>query len=81
MQSLLEINMSEFRENLGAYLDAAEAGKTIIIRRRGKPSVTLSATHSLPEPIDVEHAKAFRESLGVSVDENAVVSNRRDERY
>ena len=73
--------MSDFRENLSSYLDAVEAGKTVTVMRRGKPSATLSAAQSLPAPIDSARLKAFREELEIDTDENAVVSNRRDERY
>lgn len=77
----LEVTMSEFRENLSAYLDAAENGATITITRRGRPSAKLAAAEEAPEAINLAGLKAFRASLGVRAQESAVVTTRRDERY
>jgi antitoxin (DNA-binding transcriptional repressor) of toxin-antitoxin stability system len=73
--------MTEFRDNLSAYLDAAESGKTITITRRGRPSATLAAARGVLEAINLVELKAFRESLGVRVKESVIVEARRDERY
>ena len=73
--------MSELRENLSAYLDAAENGQTITITRRGRPSATLAAAGGAPEPLDLDALGTFRAALGVRVAESAVVSAREDERY
>lgn len=73
--------MTEFRDNLSAYLDAAENGKTITITRRGRPSATLAAARGVLEAINLVELKAFRESLGVHVRESVIVEARRDERY
>lgn len=73
--------MSEFRENLSSYLDAAERGQTITITRRGRPSATLAAAGEWGEPLDLAALRAFRESLGVRVDESIVVRAREGERY
>ena len=76
-----EVTMSEFREHLSSYLDAAERGQTITITRRGRPSAMLAAAEAKGEPLDVAALRAFRESLGVRVDESVVVRAREDERY
>ena len=72
--------MTEFRDNLAAYLDLVERGKTVTITRRGKPSAELKPTESA-EPIDVEALEAFRASLGVHVETNIIVEARQGERY
>lgn len=76
-----EVTMTEFRDNLSAYLDAAESGKTITITRRGRPSATLAAAGEIADAIDLGALRAFRESLGVRTDESIIVRARQDERY
>jgi prevent-host-death family protein len=76
-----EVTMTEFRDNLSAYLDAAESGKTITITRRGRPSATLTAAGEIADAIDLGALRAFRESLGVRIDESIIVRARQDERY
>lgn len=73
--------MSEFRDNLSAYLDAAENGATITITRRGRPSAKLAAAGEVPEAIDLAELRAFRALLGVRAAESAIVAARQDERY
>lgn len=76
----LQVSMTEFRDNLAAYLDVVEQGKTVTILRRGKPSAELtSAKHA--EAIDLVELEAFRASVGVQVKESVVVKARQDERY
>ncbi|CAN5903374.1 hypothetical protein BH24DEI2_BH24DEI2_23880 [soil metagenome] len=77
----LEVTMSEFRDNLSAYLDAVEQGKTVRITRRGKPSAILSSVEEAVEAIDLADLQAFRNSLDVRVGSSAIVSLRQDERY
>lgn len=77
----LEVTMSEFRDNLSAYLDAAENGATITITRRGRPSAKLAAAKEVPEAIDLTELRALRTSLGVRAQESAVVAARQEERY
>ena len=72
--------MSELRDNLAAYLDLVEHGKTVTITRHGKPSAELKSAENA-EPIDVERLEAFRTSLGVEVETNLIVEARRGERY
>lgn len=74
------VTMTELRGNLAAYLDAAEAGKTITIIRRGKPSAMMTAAQG-GAALDVAELVTFRESLGVRVEAGAVVRLREDERY
>lgn len=76
----LQISMSEFRDNLAAYLDLVERGKTVTITRHGKPSAELRATEPV-EPIDIGELEAFRTSLGVQTKESVVVRLRQGERY
>jgi prevent-host-death family protein len=76
-----EVTMTEFRDNLSAYLDAAENGKTITITRRGRPSATLAAAREIANAIDLGALRAFRESLGVRTDESVIVRARQDGRY
>lgn len=40
---MLEINVSELRKHLPAYLDRAESGEEILVTRRGRVVVRLSA--------------------------------------
>lgn len=72
--------MSEFRDNLAAYLDLVERGKKVTITRHGKPSAELRTAESA-EAIDIEGLAAFRETLGVQVKTNAIVEARQGERY
>ncbi len=74
------VTMTELRENLAAYLDAAEAGKTITVTRRGRPSVRLEAAGTEPQPLEPSALKAFRASLAVRVPADQVVRMRQDER-
>ena len=76
----LQVNITDFRDNLAAYLDLAERGKTVVITRHGKPSAELRIA-SVAEAIDVEGLAAFRASLGVQSEENVIVKARRGERY
>lgn len=77
----LQVNMSEFRENISAYLDAVEAGKIVTIMRRGKPSAVLEAAKTLPEPINLQKLAKLRASLGVEVDNDIISRMRKEERY
>lgn len=77
----LEVNMSEFRDNLSAYLDAVEKGKTVRITRRGKPSAILTGAGKTAEAIDPDDLKTFRNSLKVEVGSSVIVSLRQDERH
>ena len=76
----LRVNITDFRDNLAAYLDLAERGKTVVITRHGKPSAELRMVPSA-EAIDVEDLAAFRASLGAQSEENVIVKARRGERY
>lgn len=76
-----EVTTSVFRDNLAAYLDAAERGATITITRRGRPSLQLAVAREAPEALDLTDLRAFRTSLGVRVERSAVVADRQDERY
>ena len=76
-----EVTASALRDNLAAYLDAAERGATITITRRGRPSLQLAVTGETPEALDLTDLRAFRASLGVSVEQSVVVAARQDERY
>lgn len=71
------VTMTELRENLASYLDAAEAGETITITRRGKPSVKLVTAAQEQGALDLA---AFRASLGVRVGAGAVSRLRQGER-
>ena len=73
--------MSEFRDNLSAYLDAVEKGKTVTITRRGKPSAVLMAAQETPDAIDLDNLKSFRNALNVKVDGSVIARLRQDERY
>ena len=73
--------MTEFRENLAAYLDAVEGGKTITITRRGRPSAKLEAARGTAQAIDLDELRAFRESLGVRTGDSVIVRARQGERY
>ena len=75
------VTMSELRDNLSAYLDAAERGVVITVTRRGRPSATLSATLDAPEAIDTGALERFRQSLGVQSTRSVVVELRERERY
>ena len=77
----LEVTMSEFRENLSAYLDAVEHGKTVRITRRGKPSAILTSAAETVPAIDLNDLQAFRANLDVKVGSSTIVSLRQDERY
>ena len=76
----LQVSMTEFRDNLVAYLDLVARGKTVTITRRGKPSAELKTVEAAPA-VDVAELEAFRASLGVRVEEGIVVRARREERY
>ena len=76
----LQVSMSELRDNLAAYLDLVEHGKTITITRHGKPSAELR-TAERATPIDLEALEAFRASLGVEVEESIIIKMRQGERY
>ena len=73
--------MSEFRENLSAYLDAVEQGKTVKITRRGKPSAVLSGVEETVEAINLADLRAFRNSLNVEIGRSVIVDLRQEERY
>ena len=73
--------MSELRDNLSAYLDAAERGLTITVTRRGKPSATLAAIAPVPEAIDATALERFRQELKVQSPRSIVVELRTEERY
>ena len=45
-----EVTASALRDNLAAYLDAAEHGATITITRRGRPSLQLVVVGRRPKP-------------------------------
>ena len=77
----LKVTMSEFRDNLSAYLDAVQEGKTVTITRRGRPSAVLTGATEVPEAIDLDDLKAFRASLNVDADSSVVVRSRQVERY
>ncbi len=76
----LQVGMAEFRDNLSAYLDLVEGGKTVTITRHGKPSAELRTAENA-EAIDIEGLEAFRASLGVQSGESVIVKARQDERY
>ena len=76
-----EVTASALRDNLAAYLDAAERGTTITITRRGRPSLQLALVGETPEALDLEELRAFRASLGVRLEQSGVVVARQDERY
>lgn len=76
-----EVTASALRDNLAAYLDAAEHGATITITRRGRPSLQLAVVGETPDALDPKDLRAFRASLGVSVEQSGVVAARQDERY
>lgn len=76
-----EVTMSALREHLSSYLDAVASGRTITITRRGKPSAVLSAVPTIPAALEPNDLEAFRESLGVKLTENTVVSARHEERF
>lgn len=61
----LTVTMSEFRDNLAAYLDAVEQGRIVTITRHGRPSARLETARAAPAPIDAADLRAFRASLGV----------------
>lgn len=73
--------MTEFRENLAAYLDAVEGGETITITRRGRPSAQLGAAREETRAVALDELRAFRESLGVHAEDSVIVRARRGERY
>lgn len=73
--------MSELRDNLSAYLDAAERGVTITVTRRGKPSATLAAVADVPAAIDTGALERFRQSLGIQSTRSIVLELREQERY
>lgn len=74
------VTMTELRENLASYLDAAEAGETITITRRGKPRVKLVTAAQEQGALDLAALAAFRASLGVRVGAGAVSRLRQGER-
>ena len=76
-----EVTASTLRDNLAAYLDAAEHGATITITRRGRPSLQLAVVGETPEALDPTDLRTFRASLGVRVEQSAVIAARQDERY
>ena len=76
-----EVTASALRDNLAAYLDAAEHGATITITRRGRPSLQLAVVEETTEALDLEELRAFRASLGVRVKQSGVVAARQDEQY
>ena len=76
-----EVTASALRDNLAAYLDAAEHGATITITRRGRPSLQLAVVGEMPEALDPKDLRAFRTSLGVRLEQGGVVAARQDERY
>ena len=49
-----EVTASALRDNLAAYLDAAERGATITITRRGRPSLQLAVVGETPEALDLD---------------------------
>ena len=73
--------MSEFRDNLSAYLDAVEKGRTVTITRRGKASAVLTGVKQLPEPIDLDDLKAFSDALGAEGKSSVITRLRQEERY
>ena len=75
------VTASALRDNLAAYLDAAEHGATITITRRGRPSLQLAVVEETPDALDLEDLRAFRTLLGVRVKQSGVVAARQDERY
>jgi len=77
----LKVTMSEFRNNLSAYLDAVEAGKTVTITRRGRAAAILAGIEDLPEPIDIDDLKACRKKHDVGLHDNIIVRMRKEARY
>lgn len=73
--------MSEFRDNLSAYLDAVEEGKTVTIMRRGKATAILAGAEDLPEPIDIDDLKAFSKKHDIGLRDSIIVRMRKEERY
>lgn len=72
-------SVAEAKANLSAILDEVEAGKEIVITRRGKPVARLSRERDASSPIDWSKIDAFRNRLRKS--KSVVTAMRNAERY
>lgn len=71
--------VAEAKANLSAILDEVEAGKEIVITRRGKPVARLSRENDPTKPIDWSKIDAFRNRLRKS--KPVVAALRNAQRY
>jgi prevent-host-death family protein len=56
----MTISVAEAKARLSAILQAAERGEEVLITRRGKPVVRLTAVGKQVKPIDFSRADALR---------------------
>ncbi len=72
------INLADAKAHLSELVDDAEAGRTIIITRRGKPAARLMPFTDVKQPVDVSRLAALIAALPApSADGQSVVSDMR----
>ena len=73
------VNLAEAKAHLSELVARAEAGEPILIHRRGKPVVRLTAVAAPRQPIQLETLRAVTDTLPSG--EAVIETMRRDTRY
>ncbi len=74
----MEINAREARQRFSELLTIAERGETVIVTRRGKPSVRLIAEQRFKSKQPLPDLTEFRASINVQDSLTATLLNERD---
>ncbi|MGH9465889.1 MAG: type II toxin-antitoxin system Phd/YefM family antitoxin [Terriglobales bacterium] len=56
----MEVSVAEAKAKLSELIKSAEAGNEVIITRRGRPVVVVTAAERILKPIDLSAADAIR---------------------
>lgn len=55
---MIEVSYTEARQNFKAYLDRAESGETLVVKRGNRRSVAIIAADELSSLLETVHAQA-----------------------